>query len=155
MAGCSGGLYAPGTDQDMAPALVLNNTANTTHSFTVWVVEGPVGEDGLRIIPRDREPSDITPAGELFHVHYDDRYIEAVEPPADRSRLVANISLQGNNTHRQQIENFSNGDTLVVTAAENDRIFELVVVNCGRHPLTGLEVMSRPGPSTANSYSCQ
>lgn len=157
VSGCSGAFYTPGAEQATPPAVVLNNTANTTHTFSVWAVEGTVGVDGLRTVPRDDDPSDITHTEGLLTVHYSEeaRYIEAVEPPPDRSRLVADISLQGNTTHRQQVVNFSHGDTLIVTAAENDRIFELVVVNCGRHPLVGLEVMTRPEPSAAASYGCQ
>jgi hypothetical protein len=157
VAGCSGGLYAPGAEQDTSPTVVLNNTANTTHSFTVWTVEGRVGQDGLQVVPRDREPYNFTPTGQIWSSHYPEGtiYVEAIQPPPDRSRLVANVSLQGNSTHRQQVEHFSHGDTLIVTAAKDNRISELVVVNCGRHPFTGLEVTVRSDTVASSSYGCR
>jgi len=157
LSGCSGALHASDDEQDNAPTLVLNNTANSTHSFSVWAVEGAVNKNGLRIVPRDQEPYNFTPSGQLWTSHFPEGtvYIESIQPPPNRSRIIANISLQANSTHQQRIENFSIGDTIVVTIAENGRIFELTVVNCGRHPLVGVGISTRPEPAASASYGCR
>jgi len=82
-------------------------------------------------------------------------YVTDIKPDEDLSQFVTRVSVQPGEVHRQNITNFSTGDSLMVTAAEDDRVFELVVSNCDDQSLVGLEVMSRPGPSTANSFGCR
>jgi len=157
LSGCITGVFGPSGEQSQQPTLVLNNTANDTHSFTVWVVDNGVGEDWVTVYPRDRETYTLSPQGGVYHSHFPEEhvYVTDIKPRANHSRFVTRVSVQPGETHRQNITNFSVGDSLMVTAAEDDRIFELIVSNCDEQTLVGLEVRSLPGPSTANSFGCR
>jgi len=157
LSGCTTGVPNPSDEQAPQPTLVLNNTANDTHTFNVWIVDRGAGRDWVTVSSRNKRTYTLSPQGGVYHVHFpkENVYVTEIKPDKELSQYVTRATVQPGETHRQTLTNFSVGDSLMVTAAEDDRIFELVVSNCGEQSLIGLEVMSILGPSTANSFGCR
>jgi hypothetical protein len=157
LAGCIGPFDGP-TEQDRPVMIVVNNSANATHTFEVWVAEGKLDNKEITIRKRDDEDDYASPGGGLsgyrFREHYG--YVTSIELPPNRSRLHGRYSLEPGEKNRSLVENFTVGSTIVVVVSENDRVFSLVAARCGGGTLVGLEVTSRPDPigGVRSAYEC-
>lgn len=159
LAGCTAGPLGGPTEQDPPPRVVLNNSANGTQTFTVWVVEGEIHPDEIAIHKKSGEVDNASP-GEGLSTYYlggDYGNVSSVELPANRSRLLGRYTLAPEETSRSSVENFTIGSTIVVSLSERGRVIELTVANCDEQALVGLEVTSRSDPSggASASYGCQ
>lgn len=159
LAGCTAGPLNGPTEQDQPPRVVLNNSADETQTFTVWVVEGEIQPDEITIYKKSGEVDNASPGEGLstYHLGGDYGNVTSVEPPANRSRLLGRYTLAPGKASRSSVENFTVGSTIVVSLSERGRVIELTVANCDEQALVGLEVTSRPNPpgGASASYGCQ
>jgi len=158
-AGCTVGPFGEPPEQEQPVMTVLNNSANETQTFTVWVVEGEVQPEGIVIYKKNGEVDNASPGQGLSTYYLGDNYgyVTSVEPPPNRSRLVGQYTLAPGETSRKNVENFTIGSTIVVSLSENGRVIELTAANCADQRLTGLEVASRPHPpgGASAAYGCR
>lgn len=159
LSGCTAGPFGEPPEQDQPPRVVLNNSANETQTFTVWVVEGEIHPDEITIYKQDREIDNASLREGLstYHLGGDYGNVTSVGPPANRSRLLGRYTLAPGEASRSSIENFTVGSTIVISLSESGRVIELTVTNCDEQALVGLEVTSRPDPpgGASASYGCQ
>lgn len=158
VAGCTAMPFGGPSEQERPVRVVLNNSANQTQTFTVWVVTGEVEPDGITIYQKNGEVDNASP-GEGLSSYYlgGDVYVTSVEPPPNRSRLHGQYVVSPGEVKRSPVENFTIGSTIVVSLAENGRVIELIAANCDEQSLAGIEVVSRPNPpgGAFAAYGCR
>lgn len=157
-AGCSAVPFVGQSEQDLPVRVVLNNSANQTQTFTVWVVTGEVQPDGITIYKKNGEVDNASPGQGLsdYYLGGDYGYVTSVEPPPNRSRLHGQYVLSPGEMNRSTVEDFTIGSTIVISLDEDGRVIELTTANCGGRSLVGLEVHSRPNPpgGASAAYGC-
>jgi len=143
------------SQQERPVTVVLNNSANSTHSFEVWVVELPANvstrrDDGLTATWPIGEGLATTNPGD-GHVY------TSVEVP-DSARLHGQFMLSPGESNQSAIEDLPRDFAVVVVVnrAENESI-EWVSANCAEQALVGLEVTARPDSQGGvfASYGCR
>lgn len=159
VAGCTAIPFGGPSEQEHPVKVVLNNSANQTQTFTVWVVTGEVQPDGIIIYKKNGEIDNASPGQGLssYYLGGDYGHVTSVEPPPNRSRLHGQYVLSRGETKRSTVENFTIGSTIVVSLAEHGRVIELTTANCDEQSLVGLEVVSRPTPpgGASAAYGCR
>jgi len=159
LAGCAAGPLGISPEQERPPTVVLNNSASEPQTFTVWVVEGEIQPDEISIYKESGEIDNASP-GEGLSTYYlggDYGNVTSVEPPANRSRLLGQYTLDSGEMRQRSVENFTVGSTIVISISESGRVIELTAANCDEQALVGIEVTSRidpPGGAFA-SYGCR
>lgn len=148
--GCISTPFGGPSVQERPVPVIMNNSANVTQTFTVWVVEGEITlhSGGVKIYKRNGEVDNASP-GEGLSTYYlgdDYGYVTAVELPANRSRLHSQYTVRPSEQRRITINNSTIGSTIVVSLSENGRIIHLTAVHCSEQAIGGLEVHSYPTP---------
>ncbi len=159
LTGCLTSPFGMPSEQERPVTVIVNNSANVTQTFTVWVVEGEIQPDGVTIYKKNGEVDNASPGEGLssYYLGDDYGYATAVEPPANRSRLHGRYTLPPSEQRRTTVNNFTIGSTIVVSLSENGRVIELTAANCAEQALVGLEVHSSPTPPGGAwaGYDCQ
>lgn len=158
IAGCAALPFGGPSEQERPVTVVLNNSVDETHTFTVWVVSGEVHPDSITIYKKNGEVDHASPGEGLstYQIGGDYGYVTSVEPPPNRSRLHGQYTLSPKETEQLLIENFTIGSSIVISFSERGRVIELTIANCAGRPLVGLELAVRttpPGDLIA-SYGC-
>jgi hypothetical protein len=152
--GCTAGPFGNSANQGQSVELVLNNSANTTQTFEVWMVELPATmtahyRDGTAVkseIGQGLSNHDTGPRT-VMRINF-----------SEPARLDGRYTLDPSEENRSVFANFSRDAALVVVVFRGEnRIFSWVSANCDDQALVGLEVKSRPNSSGGvfASYGCQ
>ncbi|MFC6993814.1 hypothetical protein ACFQH3_20105 [Haladaptatus sp. GCM10025707] len=151
LAGCSLGP----TGQEGPVTVVVNNSANTSHTFEVWVVEGELINKEVRIRKKDGTVDRASPGPGLSTYKLDDDYgfVTSIELPSNRSRLHNRYTLDPGNLNRSSIEKFETGSTVVVVIYDGDRVRELVAAHCDGDLVFVEVIMFEYGSGSA--YNCE
>ena len=149
-AGCALPFNQP-TKQEHPVRLQLNNSANTTHTFEVSVVELPA-EYSIRL---SDGRSDTTSIGQGIASHNpgDNRTFTAVELP-ESARLHGRYRLTPNGSARTSIEKVpSRGAVVVVVYQGEEEIVWYITANCDDLDLAALRV-TRTSDWVSVTHSC-
>ena len=153
--GCISTPFGGPSEQERPVNLILNNSANETHTFEVWVVELPANVSY-------RRSDGLTGTWEI------DEGVGSIEPGDNRTYTAVNLSesarlhgrytLDSGEENQSSIERLPRESAVVVVAyqAENE-IIEWVSANCADQSLLYLEVRSRHIKPTADvvvSFNC-
>ena len=131
-AGCTAMPFGGPSEQERPVRVVLNNSADQTQTFTVWVVTGEVQPDGITIYRKNREVDTASPGQGLSSYYLGGDYdcVTSVDPPPNRSGLHGQYVVSPGEAKRSTVENYTIGSTIVVSLAERDRVIELTAANC-------------------------
>lgn len=153
--GCVAGPFESQSTQSRPTEIVVNNTANETHTFEVWVVDPPAnvtlrrsdGKTGRYEI--EEGVTSYDPGG--------NRTFSVVSLP-ESARLHGRFTLEPGEANESQIEALPRDHVVVVFTyrAENE-IIEWVDAHCGDAYLKYLQVQSRHIKETADvvvSFNC-
>ncbi|MFC6734427.1 hypothetical protein [Haladaptatus sp. DYSN1] len=154
LAGCTLGPLGP-TGQKGPVTVVVNNSADTTHTFEVWVVELPANVT-------ERRDDGLTATGSIGQGlgggnPGDNHTFTAVELP-DSARLHGRYTLDPGEKNRSSIEEFhSSFAVVIVVYLDEDEIISYVTANCDEADFVALGVTSRPNPpgGVSAAYTCQ
>jgi hypothetical protein len=152
LAGCTTG---PFEGQESDVAVTINNSANTTHAFEIWVVEGVLDDKEVTIQKKEDGVDRASPGPGLstYKLDEDYGYVTSIDLPPDQSRFHGNYTLTPGETNETLIENADTGSTVIVVIYGGNRIVSLVAAHCG-NDLAFLEVtMFHYGSGSA--YNCE
>lgn len=152
LAGCTVGPFGGPSDQAQPVELVMNNSANETQTFEIWIVEA-----GKNVTVRlnDSRTANSTIGQGLRTSSSGDYYYTSIEPP-DSARLHGRFTVKPGEKNRSSIENFSQNSAVVVVLHQNDKIGWWASAYCSDGALVGLEVRSRPSQfgDAGAAYGC-
>ena len=158
LAGCTAGPLGNPPQQEKPVPVVINNSANVTQTFEIWVVEGELNNNEVKIIKKNGKNDSASPGGGLTIYRLDGGYgyVTSIEVPSNRSRLHDQFMLAPNNENESIIENSTIGSTVMVVHSENGRVVSLVAAKCSEQSLVGLKVTSHPATRglVSASYRC-
>ena len=152
----SGCTIGPFDSPQEEPVLVVNNSANVTHTFNVWVVELPASmtahyQDGTVVTSEIGQGLSNHETGPRTVTN-----IDLPESAQNRGRYT----LEPDEETQNSIKNFPRNGVLFIVVSKNEgEIFAWVSANCDDQSLVGLEVTSEdtppvvPGVSAA--YGCR
>lgn len=148
--GCVAGPLGGSTGQEGPVTVVMNNSANQTHSFEVWVVEYPANVTVRRETGGDYV-DDIGPGlstrepGE----HHD---MTAIEFPSS-ARLRGRYELRSGDENRSQITDFSDDFAVVIVIYQGDYVASYISAHCGGDLVFVDVTMFEYGSGSA--YNCE
>lgn len=154
LAGCTAGPFGGTPGQEGQVPVIVNNSANTTHTFGVWVAEGELNDREIEIRKKGGEVDRASPGEGLSTYKLDDDYgyVTSIELPPNRTQLQEQYTLDPGENNQIYIKNFKTDSTIVVVIYEGDRVVSLVAAHCGGD-LAFLEVtMFYYG--SGSSYNC-
>jgi len=142
VSGCVTLPFGQPTKQERPVAIHLDNSANTSHTFEVSVVELPANITTR--INEDRVSTTPIHEGITSHNPGDNRTFSAVELP-DSARLHGQYMLAAGETNETSIDDLPRRFAVVVTISRNEgEIVWYIIANCGGQALAGLEVFRTP-----------
>ncbi|WP_276249197.1 hypothetical protein [Haladaptatus sp. YSMS36] len=145
LAGCSLGP----TGQEGPVTVVVNNSANETHTFEVWVVEYPANVT-VRRSDGNVATGDVGPG--LATHEPGPHYFTAVELP-DSARLHSRYPLESNAMTQTKIEQFPADFAVVVVISHDARIVSWVSAHCDGDLVFVEVTMFEYGSGSA--YNCE
>lgn len=154
LAGCTAGPFSTPSKQDQPVELVMNNSANATQTFEVWVVEAgatvTVHRNDSESYNSTIEQGLKTYSSGKYHYH------TAVEPPKS-ARLHGQFVVAPGDENRSSVDDFSKNSAVVVVLYQGDKIGWWASAYCSDGALVGLEVITRPSQygDAGASYGCQ
>lgn len=116
LAGCSTSPFGGLSEQEQPATLIVNNSANTTQTFEVWVVELPAS---LTISYRDGSVVEARIGQGLSGTDAGPRTITNISFP-DSARRYGRFTLDPGEANQRSMENFSHNSALVVVASKDD-----------------------------------
>lgn len=153
LAGCSVGPFGP-SEQERPVQLFFNNSANTTQTFEVWVVE--LGSNVTVRMNDSRGGNATIGEGLSSRSSGEYGYYTVIEPP-DSARFHGRFRVEPGEQKQSSIEMFWTNSAVVVILHQDNTIGWWASANCGGLPLIGLEVHTRPsqfGDAWAG-YGCE
>ncbi|MDS0280381.1 hypothetical protein NDI85_21580 [Halomicroarcula sp. S1AR25-4] len=151
VAGCTALPFSGPSVQERPVTVILNNSASTSHTFEVSVVELPA-EYTIRFDDGRVDTTSID-QGITSHNPGDNQTFTAVELP-DSARLHGRYTLAAGETNQASIEDFPRRFAVVVVVSRDvGEIVWYVTVNCHEQALAGFEVI-RFSDSVGVSYGC-
>lgn len=152
LAGCTAGPFG---GQEDGVTVDINNSANVTHTFEIWVADGALDDKEVIIRKEGGEVDRASPGAGLSTYKLDDDYgrVTSIELPPNQSHLHGEYTLAPGENNRSSIADFETGSTVLVVISNDDRVVSLVTAHCGGD-LASLEVtMFHYGSGSA--YDCQ
>lgn len=156
VAGCTTAPFGGSPEQEHTVQVVVNNSANATHTFEVWVVERPAS---MTAHYRDGTVVDSEIGQGLSNHETGPRAVTKIDLP-ESAQFKGQHTLKPGQENRSSLRNFPRNGALVVVVSKNEsEIFAWASANCDDQTLVGLEVKSEntppvvPGIST--SYECR
>lgn len=153
LTGCLSTPFGGPSEQERPVELILNNSANETQTFEVWVVEAGATVETHRT---DGLSGNYT-VGQGVASHSSGPHAwKTVEPP-DSARLHGRFTGDPGEEKQSSIKNFSRNSAVVVVLYQDNQSGWWVSANCDEQALVGLEVHIRPsqyGDAWAG-YGCQ
>lgn len=153
--GCTAGQFGGLLEQEQPVQLVLNNTADSTHTFEVWVTEFPSNAT----VRRDNGLNATFNIGPGLRTHPPrENYTYTSVEHLDSARLHGRYTLAPGESNQSSIEEFPRDFAVVVVVyqAENE-IIEWASSHCDE-TLVGMRVTSRhvgPQPDISAAYICR
>lgn len=153
LAGCIISPVGTLSEQEGSVQLYLNNSANATQTFEVWVVEFGAN---VRVERTDGLTGNYT-VGQGVASHSSGPHAWTEVKPPDSARLHGRFTITPGNHTRSSIENFSRHSAVVVVVYEGNRSGWWASAYCSDQALVGLEVHSRPSTFTDAwaGYGCR
>jgi hypothetical protein len=127
-AGCTTGLFG----QEGQVPVTVNNSANATHTFEIWVTEGVLNNKEVTVKKKDGAVDRASPGEGLstYKLDNDYGYVTSIELPPKRSQLHGRYILEPGEKNRSSIERFKTGSTAVVVIYDGNRVVSLVAAHC-------------------------
>lgn len=156
LSGCTSVTFGPeSSTPDESAVIALNNSANVTHMFEVWVVELPANVT-VTNSNGNVATGDIG-EGLVTSEPGDNRTFTSIELP-NSARLHGQYRLEPGAENQSHIDEFPRDFAVVVIVYQNENaIIEWVSANCADASLSSLNVRSRYVKTNADvfaSYSC-
>lgn len=155
IAGCTAGPFGGPSAQEESASVVINNSANATHTFEVWVVELPANVT-IRRSDGVTETWEIGQGVGSFEPGGNRTY-SIVDLP-ESARLHGHYTLSPGETNRSSITEFPRDfAVLVFVYQDENEIIEWVRANCDDADLLYLDVRSRHVKANADvvvSFNC-
>jgi hypothetical protein len=130
----------------------LNNSANATQTFEVWVADS---DATVTIRMNDSRTTNTTIGQGLAGHSSGDYHYTAVELP-DSARLHGRFTVAPSEENRSSIEEFPrNYAVVVVLYLDEHKIGWWGSANCGNEALLGLEVVSRSNSDAFSAFECR
>ena len=159
LAGCTAAPFNGLSEQERPVTVIANNSANITHTFTVWRADGELNSGEVVIKRKARRDTRVSPGQGLSSYRFDNDsgYVTSIVFPSNHSKSHARYVLEPGEANKTTVENFTVGSTIMVVVSVNDRVVELITANCGEATLVGLEVHTYPNPpgGARAGYECR
>jgi hypothetical protein len=153
--GCTAVPFDGPSEQERPVTVVLNNSANETQAFEVWVVEAP--STATTQLDDGRTGNYTIGEGLRSHSSGDYHFWTTVELP-ESARLHSRVKLNPGEVNQSTVDEFpQNFAVVVVLYQDSSKSGWWASANCADQALVGLEVTSRPdkyGDAFA-SYGCR
>jgi len=156
IAGCATTPFSGTSEQERPVRLVVNNSANTTHIFEIYVAKRPASmtvhyQDGTVV------KSEIDQG--LSNHEMGPRTVTKIDF-SESVQFKGRYTLEPGQENQSSIENFPQNGALVVVVSENEtEIFAWASANCDDQTLVGLGVISENTtpvvPGISASYGCR
>lgn len=152
LAGCTIGPFAA---EEGTVTVSINNSANVTHTFDIWVAEGVLNDNEVKIRKKNDEDDKASPGPGLstYKLNGDYGHVTSIELPPNRSDLYRKYTLAPNENKQITIEEFETGSTVIVVIKKGDRVVSLVAANCDGN-LVFLDV-TMFGYGSGSAYNCE
>lgn len=153
LTGCTAGPLGGPSEQDRPVELVLNNSANATQTFEVWVVEA----GATATVRREDNLTGNYTIDQGLRTHSSGPYAWTTVELPDSARLHGRFTVEPGEEKRGSIEEFSHDSAVVVVLYQDDKIGWWASAYCSDGALVGLEVhtrLSRFGDAGAG-YGCR
>lgn len=151
--GCLASSLGGSSDKERPATLALNNSANVTQTFEVFIVE--VGAT-VKTELNDGRTGNWTIGQGLSTVGTSGEYYVTVEPP-ESARLYGRYTLEPGEVNRSSIEELATDAAIVVVLHQNGKIGWWASVYCSDGVLVGFEAVTRPSKTGGDAwagYSC-
>ncbi|WP_255151214.1 hypothetical protein [Halorarius halobius] len=155
LSGCSPLTSDRPAGQEGPVTLSVNNSANVTHTFEVWVVDSELNNREVIIRKRGGEIDRASPGPGLSNYQLDGDYgfVTAIELPQYQSRFYRNYTLSPDEENQSSIDEFKDDSTVIVIIYRDNRVVALVTAHCD-DDLVFVDVTMRPyGADTG--YNCE
>lgn len=155
IAGCTGGPLGGPATQEQPVTVVVNNTANVTQTFEVWVVKAPA----TAMVRQDDGSTGNYTIGQGLRSHSSGEYHVYTEVKLPESaQLHGRYTLTPGEQNQSSITGFSrNGAVVVILSRGANEIVWWASANCDEAALVGLKVTSYPKPpgGAFATYGCR
>lgn len=142
LTGCILGPFVGPSEQERPVQVVLNNSADETQTFEVWVVEVP--STATTRLNDSRTGNYTIGQGLRSHSSGDAGFWVAIEL-ADSARLHGRFVLEPDEEHRSRIEKFPRNFAVVVVLYQDPNVSGWwASANCDDQTLVGFKVHTRP-----------
>ena len=138
-AGCVTAPFDGPSDQEQPPQLLLNNSADETQTFEVWVADP---QDNVTAQRDDGNIGNYTIDGVLSTRSSGEYHAWKEVELLGSARLHGGFTVELGEENRSAIEEFPRGYSVVVY--QGDKSGWWASTNCGSRALVGLEVHTRP-----------
>lgn len=118
--------------QEGPVTVIANNSANSTHTFKVYVVEASLTNTSLTIQKSDGEVDSTVPGDGMSVYDFNEKAgnTSSVEPPANQSYLHEELVVQPGSEKRTNISEFETQDAIVVVISNQYRVVSLIASEC-------------------------
>lgn len=153
LAGCAAGPFGGPSERDRPVELVLNNSANATQTFEIWVVEAPA----TATVRREDDLTGNYTIDQGLRTHSSGPYAWTTVELPDSARLHGRFTLAPDDENRSSIEEFSHDSAVVVVLSQDEKIGWWASAHCSDGALVGLEVQTRPSRfgDAGAGYGCR
>lgn len=147
--GCLASPFAGPSEQERPVKLVLNNSANVTQTFEVFVVEAGAT---VKTELDDGRTGNVTIGQGLMTVGTSGEYYVTVEPP-ESARLHGRYTLVSGEVNRSSIQHFAKDAAIVVVLHQNGKIGWWASVYCSDGALVGFKAVTRPSKTGGDAWA--
>lgn len=137
LAGCTTGPFG---GQEGSVTVTVNNSANLTQTFEVWVVN----PEATVTTRRDDGLTGNYTIGQGLATHSSGPHAWGKVKLPDSARLHGRFIIDPGEEKRSSIENFSRDSAVVVVLYQGDKIGWWASAHCSDGALVGLEIYTRP-----------
>jgi hypothetical protein len=154
LAGCTAGPFDPAPKQNQPVELIMNNSANATQTFEIWVVKAG---SNVTVRYNDSRTANATVGEGLRTFSSAEYYYTAVEPP-DSAELHGRFRVGPGKENRSSIEKFRQDSAVLVVLYQDGKIGWYAIAHCSDGALVGVNVKTRPsqtGGDAGAGYGCR
>jgi hypothetical protein len=141
LTGCAVGPLGGPSEQEQPVALSLNNSANVTQTFEVWVA---TSEANVTIRLNDSRTVNTSISQGLTTASSGDYYYYTAVEPSHSAQIHGRFTVEPGEERQSSIENFSLNSVVVVVLYQDNKSGWWASAYCSDGALIGLGVTSRP-----------